>query len=672
MRAIVITCDGPFVLATAMSPDGIPITVSGGTPQQLAIGTNTLWVASGDLFIDLTFTLGSWSRTDRIRTETDSSIELTVEDIPRDHWLSLPPSPHANRHAAGGPDAVTPAAIGAAPAVPPAMSAYESLIQHNKRVLYQYGSTLYASAQSNTFTVYKSTDFGQTWTAKGALPALPRVMLRVEASGTLIAVENTNQGLAGQNPKVWRSTDDGANWTQVTTIGFPPLSGSGITATPSGAVLIAEYGNVGTTVYRIMRSTDDGQTWTAVLSSPGSEPAGDPGHIHSVTWDPVASCFVAFMDRPIVAGVSGPRIYKSTDDGGTWTLIGESIQSYFPNFVAPMYFATRIAWGSDDQLNGRIWSISRSDFYAGNFAAATVLQIVNRKASYYTFPLRSDVWALITAGEVISTDDGSLAPGSYGEEVYLVSSDGTVVTGGLQQLAPATVVGTLSGLKPFWPSRHYAAADHGGQTWINLSETAAFYGYASMPVVQGWNPPMPRIATPQTARGVRKIIPGRYYGPGAHTPTTIAQGAGVLTAIPFLVPERFTADRISCEVTTGAGSSVVRLGVYDSSMLDGPNVLLLDAGTVDASGTGVKEVTIALTLQPGLYWLAAVAQGGGPTLRTVGSASDPLVAADTFIGSSATAGMNCLYRTGITGTLTDWSGGGFGSQGYKVMLRAAA
>lgn len=179
------------------------------------------------------------------------------------------------------------------------------------------------------------------------------------------------------------------------------------------------------------------------------------------------------------------------------------------------------------------------------------------------------------------------------------------------------------------------------------------------------------VSGPALPAPYRNIVSGRWYGPGPHTPGVSASGAGVLSAIPFWVPVSFQADRIACEVTTAAASSAVRLGVYASSPTDHPDSVVLDAGTVDSTTTGVKELTIAQTLNRGLYWLAAVPQGGSPTLRTIGAGSSPPVAPATFDGSVGSVGMSNYFMTSVNGALPVWSGSSAGGSGYKVMVRAA-
>ncbi|MCV7566246.1 glycoside hydrolase, partial [Micrococcus luteus] len=167
----------------------------------------------------------------------------------------------------------------------------------SRRVVYQESMTVaYAVSQSTAGTLWKTTDSGQTWVQRGDIGFSVHTLTRVMGTGTLIAVELTNRGTPGLNPRVARSTDDGTTWTQVTTLVHPGLGNQGILSPAPSVVLIAEYGNTGNTVFSIRRSADDGVTWAAVLSSPGTDRVSDPGHLHSVVRAPDGT-LITFMDR---------------------------------------------------------------------------------------------------------------------------------------------------------------------------------------------------------------------------------------------------------------------------------------------------------------------------------------------------------------------------------------
>ena len=109
------------------------------------------------------------------------------------------------------------------------------------------------------------------------------------------------------------------------------------------------------------------------------------------------------------------------------------------------------------------------------------------------------------------------------------------------------------------------------------------------------------------------VASGLYVGQPCGT-TTNAVTQSLLYASPLFLAKPCTLDRIGAEVTTLAATTNVRLGIYADSN-GRPGALLLDAGTIDATGNGAKEVSISLAVPAGLLWVASVAQGGAPTMR---------------------------------------------------------
>jgi len=104
-------------------------------------------------------------------------------------------------------------------------------------------------------------------------------------------------------------------------------------------------------------------------------------------------------------------------------------------------------------------------------------------------------------------------------------------------------------------------------------------------------------------------LAGRYHFLngviGGSATTSVA--ANYLYAVPFYAAAAKTVIAMILEVTTlGAGSS--RLGIYTDDGSLYPGTRLLDAGTIDVSSTGFKEITAlnqALAANT-LYWLVCV------------------------------------------------------------------
>jgi len=131
----------------------------------------------------------------------------------------------------------------------------------------------------------------------------------------------------------------------------------------------------------------------------------------------------------------------------------------------------------------------------------------------------------------------------------------------------------------------------------------------------GLNNPAPQIVPYQASlpgiySGAFARIAGQYYGAygGSASVATDAFIADRIYAIPFIVMIAEAFDRISVNVSTaGSAGSKARLGIYYNDVAK-PGARLLDAGEIDVDSTGVKEITITQTLQPGLYWLVLIAQ----------------------------------------------------------------
>ena len=145
---------------------------------------------------------------------------------------------------------------------------------------------------------------------------------------------------------------------------------------------------------------------------------------------------------------------------------------------------------------------------------------------------------------------------------------------------------------------------------------------------------------------------GRYIAPPDGLGTGYLTGVGYLRCKQISIPTTITVDRIAVDIqAAGWAGAVVRLGIYESD--NGvPGALILDAGTVDATSTGTKTITISQTLAAGYYYLAAVGQGQGSQLSgNAYSASQQIVPIDgTFhVGQ----GLVSCGKSGVTGALPD-------------------
>lgn len=145
------------------------------------------------------------------------------------------------------------------------------------------------------------------------------------------------------------------------------------------------------------------------------------------------------------------------------------------------------------------------------------------------------------------------------------------------------------------------------------------------------------IAQKAISRG-RLVAVGETYLslPGVTMQTISTHGitANQDRYFPILVDTTMMLDQLVTEVTTLAVLSTLRMGIYNADTDWVPGSLVLDAGTVDVSSTGVKTISISQILTPGRY-LLVLNSNGAPGLRALrGMVSDCLITA--ALGSATT------------------------------------
>jgi hypothetical protein len=145
-------------------------------------------------------------------------------------------------------------------------------------------------------------------------------------------------------------------------------------------------------------------------------------------------------------------------------------------------------------------------------------------------------------------------------------------------------------------------------------------------------------------------VPGLAPRTGAYLSlsgtATTGPGAGSLRTYRLDLAASGTADRIGIEVTTLAAGSSIGLAIYNHDATTGlPGTLLLDAGTVDSTSTGFKEITISQALSAGSYWLATLSLVGAPTMRALASTSATVV---TTTQSELASSLVGYARTGLS------------------------
>lgn len=146
------------------------------------------------------------------------------------------------------------------------------------------------------------------------------------------------------------------------------------------------------------------------------------------------------------------------------------------------------------------------------------------------------------------------------------------------------------------------------------------------------------------------LASGYWYGTPVATVVESATSSNRLFLTPWMVEKACSIDTIRVQVTVGAASALVRLGLYRTDPATGlPSGLVGDFGTVDGNSVAVHNVSISETLTPGLHWLAVATQGGAPTMWCLANGAGAFSPSD---GTVSTVNRTGLYAS-ASGALPD-------------------
>lgn len=240
------------------------------------------------------------------------------------------------------------------------------------------GSVIYIAADTNpaTYPIYKSTNGGATFSTVGATLARYR-NITCSANGSVVyAISQASSGTMS----LAYSADGGTTWGTPAAI----ASASGVHMAPvNGGNGSVAYVNVGGTLYRTLNA---GNTW-ATLTLPGTGLK-----ISNVSANASGSVVVISGLRESTQSLS--YLYKSTDQGSTWSAIGSKDQwlsvAISPDGNKIIAEGSRAVYVSTDggasfKIDPRILLVNISYYSADETRFAPDNSFIYNNESKYTF-----------------------------------------------------------------------------------------------------------------------------------------------------------------------------------------------------------------------------------------------------------------------------------------------
>ncbi len=294
--------------------------------------------------------------------------------------------------------------------------------------------------------IYKSTDFGSTWTLLSSTVGgnvwnfRDVLKLAFDPNGNIYAVTkayNNKDGVGSylSNGGLYESRDGGSTWNSISSsMSFSSNYFNGCDAIPitSTTILFATENN-GTTLGGIFKTTDGGTTWTQITSGLPSTNYQRIAFAQNPDTANTVYAVIQSTDNSSGGDAGLKGIYKSTDAGSTWSALTKPSnisstgslsylgdQGWYGNVIAvdPNNTAN-IYVGGVDMMKSTDWGNSWS-------------QLTYWDASYGTPVIHADHHAITfvpgSSGVVYAGDDGGIQKSTDGGASWTSLNNGLAIT----------------------------------------------------------------------------------------------------------------------------------------------------------------------------------------------------------------------------------------------------
>ncbi|MFF8261299.1 RICIN domain-containing protein [Streptomyces virginiae] len=321
----------------------------------------------------------------------------------------------------------------------------------------------YTNNWAGNGAILRSTDRGRTF-QRTDLPFKLGANEDGRGAGERLAINPAENGtllLGTRKNGLWRSSDHGVTWSQVSS--FPVKDG----ASSGAGIAFVTYGPAGSkTVYvgvadkstSLYRSTDGGNTWQAV----SGQPTGQMPQHGVLSGD--GSLYLTYANTVGPNGATAGSVWKYTPAGGAWKNVSPSSGSYGfsglavdPQKPSTVMVTTLDRWWPEDELyrstdGGATWKAQAAKSVRGASAAPyvgtgighwmTALAIDPFDSGHVLYGTGSGIWR---SKDATATDSG-------GTSHWTAGARGLEETALMDVIAPpggATVISAMGDLGGF-------------------------------------------------------------------------------------------------------------------------------------------------------------------------------------------------------------------------------
>ncbi|MFC4466085.1 RICIN domain-containing protein [Streptomyces xiangluensis] len=545
------------------------------------------------------------------------------------------------------------------------------------------GAGTYTNSWAGNGAILRSTDRGRTF-QRTDLPFKLGANEDGRGAGERLVVNPAENGtllLGTRKNGLWRSTDHGVTWSQVSS--FPVKDG----ASSGAGISFVTYGPAGSkTVYvgvadkstSLYRSTDGGSTWQAV----SGQPTGQMPQHGVLSGD--GSLYLTYTDVVGPNGVTAGSVWKHTPSGGAWKNISPSQGSYGfsglavdPQKPSTVMVTTLDRWWPEDEIyrttdGGTTWkalaSKSERDDSGAPYVGTgtghwmTALAIDPFNSGHVLYGTGSGIWRSKDAN---ATDSG-------GTSHWTVGARGLEETAVLDAVAPpggATVISSMGDLGGF----RYSSSSSLTEVPAGRLKNPMMITSTDIDFAQSDPSVMVRVGRGGDQDGAYSTDGGSSWSGFKTEPVgsadsgqvaLAADGSAIVWTEEGQAPYRSTDKGASWSKVSGLGNGAVVVADRSSAQ----TFYSLSGGTLYASTDGGASFTARatnlpagrLTAVPGIagdLWIADGGKGllhstdGGRTFTTLGSVQS--ASALGFGKAAPDASYQALY---LIGTVKDVTG----------------